>query len=225
MKLLFSRWHLIALAVALGGLLFHEPPVLILGLLGYVSIVAVLSIQRSAVWRHPANMSPETRGILRRLQSLQTEFKSIASSQNSNAEARVVAEQVLAEFDALFQQARDLDSVTTQYVATVTAKKNAEKEIGLLKDHIKATGEDSSLDLAIEARKRELEHHEHVISSVDSVRDRMNKAITELGSLRDKLVATEPEVGDDGLTGLVDRLQVLSKSYDEAEQIKEIQPK
>ena len=227
MRHLFRPVSIVALAVALVGLIVSQPAVTVLGIAVWLGYVAFSTIKESGANKHDSELSSEGRALVRPIKELRAQIAKIVDSYSDRPEITVIGKEALIEADALIEHTGKLIVVYDQITSSLRGRSEAEHDIKEIAKKIEGT-EDGQLKDALvsSAVARQNEINQYKASEETKVRivAKVKLAEVALYEIKSKLsagaIGAEPDdLQQDELAGMVSRLKSLSASFDEAEEM------
>lgn len=227
MKHLLRPVSLGALGVALIGLIFSQPAILVLGLAVWLGYVAFSTIKESGAHKHDSDVSSEGRAILRPLKEMRGQIAKLVESFSDRAEISVIGREAIKEADALIEHTGKLVDVYDQIVTSLRGQSKAELEIKKLAKQIEDAEDGPYKEALVSSavtRQNELDHYAKSEETKQRIVTKVKQAEMALYEIKSKLSvsavgAETDDLHDDELEGMVSRLKSLSASFDEAEEL------
>lgn len=202
-------------------------PLVILGALIWVGGVALASMagQKRADGPHVAEMSPESRMMLRPLIQMRDDLAQVVSQNSDMPTVKVVGGEAVQEADAIVRHATNLVGIRAQLKKTLRGKSEAEVEKRSLEMKFARASTDTereALSTAIAASTQEIGHYQGVEDAIAKVDGKLTEAQAALSELKARIAvgaagARTDSLDQEELSSMVGRLKSLSKSFDEAE--------
>lgn len=218
MKNIFILIHLAAASCVLYGLFSGQPAVALLGFIALIGAMAFRSISQSGKRRLKAISLEESSSVLRPFLTIRDEIAAIAESTSTSPEARHIAQESLKEADTLIEHARHFGWTRASKRNAERSRKHAVNELALLNNRIQLSESDEqrdSLALGVLARENEIKHYMIAEQSISEGWGQLEEAMASLVEIKARL-ATGSIQDSTEITGMVDRIKTLSKSFDEA---------
>lgn len=202
-------------------------PLVILGALIWIGTVAVASMagHKRPDLPHAAEMSPESRMLLRPLLESRDELAQVVSQNSDMPTVKVIGAEALQEAEAIVRHATNLVGIRMQLKKTLRGKSEAEVEKRSLeakRDRATSDTERAALETAIAASVQEIGHYRGVEDAIAKVDGKLTEAQAALSELKARIAvgaagARTDSLDEEELSSMVGRLRSLSKSFDEAE--------
>lgn len=232
MNALWRPASIVTALVALVAVILPLPiqakwPIVALAGLGWIASLALASMSqmRNQESPHPAELSPDSRILIRPIVQLRDELLQIVSQNLDMPAIKVIGTEALQEADGIVKHATSLVTLRAQLKKTLRGKSEAEIEQGRLKaklENVSSEAERSALEAAIEATRQQASHYAQVEEAIAQVDGKLTEAQAALAELKARLAvgaagARTETMDQEELTGMVGRLKSLSQSFDEAE--------
>ena len=229
MNLLTRPLPLSLAAVAALGLVFGQPGIAVLAMVGWVASLAYYSMRAAAAKRHDSEISAEGRTMLRPIKELREEIAGYVRSFSDRPEISVIGGEALREADTLIAHTERLVDVRDDLTKALKGRAAAKRELARLRKRAKSSvseAESRSLRSAVEARENEIERYKTVDAAMRRLVSNLQEAEAALSEIKARLAtgavgAQTDGLDTDDLAGMVSRLRTLSTSFDEAEEMME----
>jgi hypothetical protein len=228
MKLFLGPAQIIAILIAIAGLVVRQPAVAALGVVLWVGAVAVSSMRNSSL-RQSGHESQQGRSLLQPIQKLHDEIAKLVSDNKQHATVSVIGNDALKESAELLRRASAFAALLHESRSAPKSMADAKRELEALERRLTASGDASqreSLALAVQARQEEVEHYERLIRTIEGAKQRLKDAEAALSAIKAQLAAAAVGGSTDGLDtedlgGMVGRLKSLSASIEEVDEMRE----
>lgn len=232
MNPLWRPSSVIAALAAIGALILPLPtpvklPLFMLAALAWVASVAIASMSGRGTSEspHAAELSPESRMLLRPLTTARDDLAQIVEHNQDMPTVKVIGGEAIQEADTIIEHATKLLGLRTQLKKTLRGKSEAEVERGKLESKLAAADSDTeraALRAAIEATRQQGSHFDQVERAVSQIDAKMTEAQAALSELKARIAvgaagARTESMEEEQLNDMVGRLKSLSASFDEAE--------
>jgi hypothetical protein len=213
----------IAVLVAVIGAFAGSIPFVLLGVVVAFAIFAVSSLAMSKVGHEDEmydDLSPDSRILIKPLKKIYNEISETRSI------SPYLVKEALDESKRLLQQSTQALLLRDRLVRESRGRYEAEKSIGDLQNRMSsATSDDEKISLksALDARNLELGHYEQLKQGVAKIESSVKQAEAAMAEMRARLVSSASagiaEEGSDPLREAVGRMQALSTSLSEAQEM------
>lgn len=225
----FGPAQIVALLLAAAGLIFREPPLVIIGAAVWVGMTVIETAKNKPKGRHSTELSAEARALLRPLQQQRREIASLVDKNLQNPTVKVIGTEALQEADSLISRAESIVVSLDDLTKATKGLRESDYELKRLEEKVaKSSSEEEKAALAdvIEVRKSEVEHFGKVQRALESGKAKIMEAETALLAIKAQLTSaalgSESDALDtEGLAGMVGRLKSLSNSLEEVEQMRD----
>ena len=213
---------------ALIGIVINSVPLVILGVIVAIAIVAVQSLSKTRAIHandHYDELSAESRILVRPLKKIYEEMERAAEGKSESI-SPYIAQEALAESDHLLKQSIAALLLRDRLVRESRGQYDANKSIDDLQSRMSsATNDDekTSLQSALDARQQEIGHYDQLKQGITKIESSVKQAEAAMAEMRARLVSSASQgvaaQGSDPLREAVGRMQSLSASLTEAQQM------
>jgi methyl-accepting chemotaxis protein len=218
----------LALLLAVIGGFTGALALVLLGMLIAFGILAAVSLGKTRAALQDNlydDLSPDSRILVKPLKKIYNEMSEAASG-NSTAISPYIAQEALAESGRLMNQSVQALLLRDRLVKESRGRYDAEKSITDLRSRLtSAASEDekTSLQSALDARTQEIGHYETLTAGISKIESSVKQAEAAMAEMRARLISTGSagvaEQGSDPLREAVGRMQALSTSLTEAQEM------
>ena len=216
--------------VAIIGLLINSVPLVILGVLVAIAVLAVQSLSKARIAHQDDQydqLSAESRILVRPLKKIFQEMEQAAEGKSESI-SPYIAQEALSESGQLLKQSIAALLLRDRLVRESRGQYDASKSLDDLQSRLTtATSDDekASLQSALDARKQELGHYDQLKQGISKIENSVKQAEAAMAEMRARLVSSASQgvaaQGSDPLREAVGRMQALSASLTEAQQMLE----
>ena len=220
---------LVGLGIAIG-----QPLILGIGLVSAVLGVFGWSLEtrKNAIATDPSELGAEARWLLRPIRELMTGLETVSKDKSASPEVRVIAQESVVEAEAIYAKAVELAKVRDALKKSIKGQGEAETNLNRLTRQLESAtneSERSSLESAIQSRTLEIKAYDDAKSKISEIDSRLNQATATLSEIKARLATGSIHSGTlsdehDEFNDMVTRLKSLGQSFDEAQQMNEVQP-
>jgi len=216
--------------LALIGIVINSVPLVILGVILALAIVAFQSLSKTRAI-HASDqydqLSAESRILVRPLKKIYEEMAQAAEGKSETI-SPYIAQEALSESDHLLKQSVAALLLRDRLVRESRGQYDASKSIGDLQSRIASSTSDdekASLQSALDARQQEIGHYDQLKQGIAKIESSVKQAEAAMAEMRARLVSSGSAgvaaQGSDPLREAVGRMQSLSASLTEAQQMLE----
>lgn len=218
---------LLGLAVAVVGILINQVAVVVLGLVFGLLAVALLAMRSTQEMSADVtdDLSPESRILIKPLRKLYQEMQDAAAGKSASI-SPYLATEAMQEAKRLLDKSAGALALRDRLVKQSREAYPAQKNIEDLQASLAAATTDeerTSLQSAITARQQELAHYGEIKDGVAKIESSVRQAEAALAEMRAKMVSSGSaglaDQGSDSLRDAVGRMQALSTSLTEVQQL------
>lgn len=212
------------------GIFLNSIPMVVLGLIVGVLIVAVVTMKQAQASREadPAeDLSPESRTLLRPLKKIYQEMQDAADGKSETLSPYIAVE-ALNESKQLLDQSAAALKLRDRLLKESRQGYNAQKGAEDLQARLSAASSDderASLESALTARQQEIGHYKTLEEGIAKIESSVKQAEATMAEMRAKLVSSGAAGmvtdGNDPLRETVGRMRSLSTSLTEAQEMLE----
>ncbi len=213
--------------LALVGIVVGQVALVILGVVLAVFVwgIRAMSATQARVDDSVDHLSPESRILVRPLKLIYNEMQE-ASKSKAESISPYLTEQALAESKRLLDQSVAALLLRDKLVRGGRGRYEANKSIGDLQirlDSSTTEEEKASLKSALQARQQEVAHYDSLLPGISKIESSVKQAEAAMAEMRARMIASAPsgiaEQGSDPLREAVGRMQALSSSLSEAQEM------
>jgi hypothetical protein len=229
MKVFLNPVPIACLLIALAGAAFGSTVTVVLGVVGMVASVGLLSARRAqfqVAQDQTFDLSPESRILLGPVKRLVAEIEKLIENNKESETIRILGAEARTEAGRLLSQVTTSLTTRDDLKKSLRGRYEADKELGKarMKLEFATSAEKAVLESAIAARTMELSHYDEIESFIRRVELGVTQAEAALAEMKAKLAlsasgekaALQP---DQDLRETIARMHNLSTSYEEAEQL------
>lgn len=216
-------------AIAVVGAILSMPALMILAIAAIVVSLGIKANQINVEVRRGTfedDLNPEARTLLRPVRKLHEDIVEIVDKNKDSSAVKIIGGQAVEESKKILEHCANILKIRSQVKKVMQGEYEAKKAIQGLEEQLQSATSDQerqSLTAALAARNLEMQHYreqEQVLTQVETNLKQAEAALSEMKArLSVAATAAMDTSKDQELDETILRLQSLSSSFDEAEDL------
>jgi hypothetical protein len=189
----------------------------------FVAGIAAMGATQNRVDNSMDHLSPESRILVHPLKRIYNEMQEAARGKSENISS-YLAEEALAESKRLLDQSIAALLLRDKLIREGRGRYEANKSVEDLQTRMNSSTSDeekASLQSALAARQQEISHYDSLLPGISKIESSVKQAEAAMAEMRARMISSSStglaEQGSDPLREAVGRMQALSSSLSEAQ--------